>query len=319
MRLRLCMALLLLFCLPALAWGEEVDLGQVSMTPSEVYAYKQTLPEGTRLHFSMMYRGRLVTDADTEIDLNLSQLRVPVEDVEALTAICPEVRKITMTRHRELMNAQMIPLVEKYPEIEFVWLISLGGKYTIASDATAYSTFKKRDEGWRLRSEDLKDLKYARNLRALDLGHHDIEDLSFLEAFPDMRILILADNRISDIEPLRNMKHLQYAELFMNRITDLSPLSGMQELLDLNLTANKGIRDLSPLDGCTALERFWCARIPELSQEQQKRFEDMHPMCLADFTAAHSTADGWRQHWRYPQYIAMFKSYTWQEFVPPDP
>ena len=318
MRRLFCM-FLLLFCVPWTGSAEETDMGQVSMTPSELLKIRMEAPADSAFHFSMVYRGTLISDRDTEIDLNGSQLRIPVEDVEALIALCPGLKTMRMTKHRELMNEQMIPLVEKYPGIRFVWLISLGGKYTVASDATAYSTFKKRDEGWKLKSEDLRDLRYAEGLRALDLGHHAIDDLSFLKDFPEMRILILADNRITDISPLAGMKHLQYAELFMNQITDLEPLSGMHELLDLNLTANRGIRDLSPLDGCRALERMWCARIPELSEEEQARFADRHPRCTADFTAAHSTADGWRQHWRYQQYISMFKTFTWREFAPPEP
>ena len=295
-----------------------LNLGTVSRkyTPARLYKLKQSMPEGGRLVFRMQWCGTTISDRDEVIDLNHSRQRVTAQNLEQLICLVPGVRKIICSAHRNLSNKVMIPLVDKYPDIEFVWLVSLGGKYTLPSDCTAFSTMKHIGRGASLTSRDLEPLQYCPHLKALDLGHHRIDDLSFLKYLPELRILILVQNKISDITPLAGLPHLQYVELFVNEITDITPLAGHRELLDLNLSGNR-ITDLSPLDSCGSLERLWASRNP-LGEETKSAFRASHPGCTANFTSAHATADGWRKHWRYTQYIRMFKSHTWTSFCPPD-
>lgn len=290
----------------------QLNIGSVKYSPSQIQSIKEAMPDNSIFQFSTTWCGETITNDSTEVNFNNGKSKVTVNDLEAVIYITPSIRKITVSKHRNLSNKEMIPLIEKYPEIDFVWLINFAHEYTCPSDATAYSTMKPATRGYRLKSSDLEPLKYAKNLKAIDFGHHDITTLDFLKGL-DLELVILGDNMIEDISVLGEMPHLQYAELFMNRITDISPLANCEALLDLNLTGNY-VTDLSPLDACNMLERLWSSRNIPMEQETQQHFIRQHPSCEADFTAYHATADGWRQHPRYKHYIACFKSLTWTSF-----
>ena len=299
-----------------LAWVQEnkpmlLDLGETSLKITQIEGIRQAMPDGATLDFSFTWCKATVTAKSTEVDLNGSKTKISEEEIRALIALCPELKKVTVSGHRELSNKIMIPLVEEHPEIEFVWLIRMGG-YTLVSNQTAYSTMKKRTEGYALKSSELSVLKYATQLRALDLGHHDIDDISALAELTELRILILGDNEIRDISALGQMPHLQYVELFTNRITDISPLANCKELLDLNLTHNQ-ITDITPLMSCMSLERVWASH-NQFDEEGVNAFKETHPACILDLTNVHPTADDWRHHPRYDQYLKMFKTKTWVPF-----
>lgn len=290
----------------------DIDLGNVTFSPVDIMRIKAALPDGGTIKFSTNWCKTTITESDTEINLNNSKQKITSEDIEALINISPLVTKITLSAHREMSNDSMIPLIEKYQDIEFVWLINFARAYTMPSDATAYSTFKPSTSGKRLSSTELAPMKYAKNLKAVDLGHHNITSLDFLEGL-DLELVILGDNKITDISVLGTMEHLQYAELFMNPITDLSPLSNCKDLLDLNITGDN-IEDLSPLDACTRLDRLWASRNVTMGSETQEHFVSTHPTCTANFTNVHATADNWRKHPRYKHYIPCLKSNVWVSF-----
>ncbi|MBR0514005.1 MAG: hypothetical protein IJK06_07110 [Clostridia bacterium] len=292
----------------------DLDIGSVRIKPTELEKIADALQEGGKLSFATTWCGTVVSDTDELIDLNGSDANVTVKDLEILIKLVPGVKKIITSRHRNLSNKEMIPMLEKYPDIEFVWLINLANAYTLASDATAYSTMKGEKTGRKLKSSELEVLKYAPGLKALDLGHHAITSLDFLKGL-DLELLILADNDITDISVLAEMPHLQYAELFMNDITDVSPLAACTELLDLNLCFNK-ITDLAPLDACTKLERLWAIRNKELGEAAQQYFIGTHPDCETVFFSGSnsSTGEGWRDHPRYKHYVPCLKKHVWVPF-----
>ena len=292
----------------------DLNIGSVRIKPSELDIIAKALPEGGKLSFSTSWCATVISDTDEVIDLTGWKNNVTVNDLEILIRLVPGVKKIITKTHRKLSNDEMIPLIEKYPDIEFVWLINLGKHYTLASDDTAYSTMKGEKTGYKLHSSELEALKYAKGLKALDLGHHAITSLDFLRGM-DIEMLILADNDITDLSVLAELPHLQYAELFMNDITDVTPLAACTELLDLNLCFNH-VTDLSPLDSCRNLERLWASFNKEMGEETQQHFRETHPDCTAAFTTSHhsSTSDGWRDHPRYTHYVSCFKKHVWIPF-----
>lgn len=291
----------------------ELDLGETKFSPEQLVELKRMLPDGAVMTFSSKWGKAPYTSADTSLNLNVTTKQLTPDVVECLIELCPDLHEIHMAGHREMSNRQVIPLLEKYPDIEFTWLVNFASAYSVSSDATAYSTFKREKSGKELSSRDLEPLKYCRGLKALDLGHHAITDLDFLTYLPDLEFLILGDNDITDISPLAELPHLQYIEIFMNPITDVSPLAGHNELLDLNIVRTR-VTDLSPLESCTALERLWCSftKVPE---DNVEHIRNALPGCIVNNTAQHSTADGWRDHPRYKQYIPQLKSHIWTGFT----
>ena len=295
----------------------ELDLGEVRMSPQEIWTIKQSMPENGVLHFTIQWGGTKITDRDTLVDLNKSKGGVSVEALSKLVEILPDVQKIDVSELRHLSNAEMPALVEKYPQVQFAWYIVLNRHHSLISDNTAYSSFNEPHEKVKLNSDQLEMLKYAPGLKALDLGHNKITSLDFLRYFPDIEFLILGDNQISDITILGTLKHLKYLEIFSVPITDISALAGCTELMDLNLCYNTEITDLSPLAGLTSLERFWGNHMTGLSAEEKAKFIADHPNVETVFDGKHATSDGWRLHERYSHYRTCLKRHVWVPFGQP--
>ena len=292
----------------------ELTLEGVKMKPSDLLAIKQALPEGAEFHFTTKWGSVKFSDDVEDLDLREKKNTVTIKELEAIIAICPNVKHIDNSKCTSLSNKQMIPMLEKYPDIQFEWVVNLGMGYHLSTRATAYSTFKHISSTKWLESKDLENLKYCPRLKALDLGHHKIKDLEWLKYVPDLELLIIGQNRVSDISPMGQLKHLQYAELFLNSFSDISCLANCTELLDLNLTATN-VDDLTALDNITTLERLWINSCTKLSQEQVDHFKELHPNCVVDFKPKHGAKqDGWRDNPRYKHYLWCLKNRKWIPF-----
>lgn len=207
-------------------------------------------------------------------------------------------------------------LRDEYTETEIVWLIHLG-KWSLKTNAVAFSVLIYDYTHVRLTSEDIEVLKYCTKLRALDLGHQAITDLTPIgEYLPELRVLILADNKITDLTPLSKLKHLHYLELFVNKISDLSPLAECRELLDLNVSYNYNIYNIEPLTDLPLLERLWIEAC-SISDAKVERLREIYPNSKIVKYGQGSVDQGWRTHARYYDMIDMFhkKNYISYRFT----
>ena len=292
----------------------ELTIEAGKFKPAELLQVKNALPEGAELHFIVSWSNITFSDDATELDLTGMKGAVNKADLEAIIALCPKIKHIDNSAKRYPSNADMIELIEKYPDVKFEWIVSFGKGHYCPTNATTFSTMNPPSSGKELTSAKLELLKYIPNLKALDLGHNDLTTLDFLQYVPDLELLIIGQNHVKDITPIGQLKNLQYAELFTNPFTDLSPLANCTELLDLNIT-NCQTPDLSPLDGLQKLERLWANMIRHLTDEEKERFKSVHPDCQVDFQPSHAaTVDGWRKHIRYKHYIWCFKNHQWYSF-----
>ena len=253
------------------------------------------------------------TPAEQLCDLNLSQastyanldpIRLKERHFENLLQFLndhPNLTHVDMFDSR--LNAEQLDtLAARYPQIQFGWTIRLVDEHYVRTDATAYAINHNRRSPLHS-SEDFRQLKYCKDLMALDLGHNKIRDISFMRDLPKLRVIIMANNYIEDISPLADLKNLEYAELFNNYITDFSPLAGLDKLIDLNVCFNEA-KDLSPLYKLKALDRLWVYKSYSRKNDQPMPEENVVALqeALPDtFINAHSysTAGGWRTHERY--------------------
>ena len=282
--------------------------------PADLLKVKNAMPEGSEFHFSVTWGDVRYTDESTEIILG-GKKAVTEAHLEAIISLCPNIRLIDNSKNLQPSNSVMIPLIEKYPDIRFEWVVNLGHGHRIATNATVFTTKLPPDSGRELTSKKLEMLKYCPNLKALDIGHNKATDLEFLKYVPDLELLIIGDNDVKDITPIGQLKHLQFAELFSNPFTDISALANCTELLDLNIT-NCQVHDFSPLDNVQTLEHFWANMIRHLTEEEAQHFIDHHPNCIVDFQPSHgATVDGWRsENPRYRHYVWCFKNKQWIPF-----
>ena len=291
----------------------ELHLGETKFSLEQLRALKEALPSAAEFTFTMYLCKTWIDSTATVVDLDQGKGHIEGEDLETILYLMPQVTRIDAYTHQNLDNEIMMPIVDKYPEVWFGWLVRLGKAYKIRSDCTAFSTRKGPSAPF-YTSEDLEVLRYVPGLKAIDVGHNHVDDLHFLTYFDDLRLLILADNNITDISVLSQFKNLEYLELFMNDITDVTPLAGLSSLVDLNLCHNQ-VSDLSALDN-VPLERFYCSYNP-VSEEEIARFEQQHPDCATNWLVYSSTGAQWRESYKYDQYRRMFIHRIWEPFQEP--
>ena len=337
--LLLCLALTL-GALPCAAFAEEVpafrvpqaavnwvkknqpasfSIENVNWAPADLYKICKALPEGASFHFVTDWGGVQVSETSVELDLREKKGAVTGADLEALCVLCPGLTCIDNSSRRSPSNKEMIPLIEKYPNIRFEWVVHLGGAHYISTWDTAFSTFNEPFDPDSLSSKQLEKLQYCPRLRALDVGHNRLTDLEFLQYVPDLELLIIGDNMVKDLTPISQLKHLKYAELFSNYFTDLTPVAACTELLDLNISYAR-VPDFRCLDDMPSLERFWATNTERyVPDEEKERFIQMHPNTEVDFKGSHATTNGWRSHPRYKHYIWCLRNRTWIPFDQPLP
>ena len=275
---------------------ESLTLENVSFKPSQLLKIRNAMSEGAEFHFTTTWGELTFSDDAESLDLRVREGGTNITDLKAIVQLCPNIKYIDNSHKFFPSNNEMIPLVEQYPDIQFVWQVKLGSSHHISTNATAFST-----------------------MNHIDLGHNNITSLDFLKYCPDLELLIIADNKVTDITPISQLKHLKYAEIFKNHITDLSPLAACTELLDLNITWCD-VTDLTPLDSLTGLERLWANMMRKMDDSAMEHFKNAHPNTLVDYQLSHAaTVDGWRDHERYKHYIWCFKNHKWIPFDEPLP
>ncbi len=244
------------------------------------------------------------SDAD-ELDLSGNKKATP-ELILEYAPLFSNLKRIDMS-DCGASNEEMEMLRNALPHIKIVWRIHMG-RWSLKTDAVAFSVLIYDYSHTRLKSEDIEVLKYCTDLQALDLGHQAITDISVLgDYLPQLRLLILADNQVSDLTPLSKMKHLHYIELFVNsrKLVDLSPLSACKELVDVNVSYLHNVRDISPLYDLPILERVWFEHTP-IPKEQVNILKEKHPDTKIVTEGTGSIDQGWRTHERYFAMIGMF-------------
>ena len=252
---------------------------------------------------SVTYKGKQFSTDITELDLSgkkISEAELP--ELKEIAAKLPNLQKIVLC-DCGLSNETLANLQNELG-IRVVWRVKIGTKWSLRTDAVAFSVLIMDYSHVRMTSADLEVLKYCPDLLALDLGHQAITDLSKIaEYLPNLRLLILADNQISDISPLANLHQLHYLELFVNNITDLSPLSGLNELVDVNVSYNP-ISDISPLLNAPMMQRVWLEHT-YVSEDSVNLLRETYPEAKIVNIGTGSVDQGWR--WGNARYEQMMK------------
>jgi len=249
--------------------------------------------------------------------------RVRVDDAAALeAALCamPRLEWVDLSCCG-LDNETLAALRQRMAQrgVQVVWTLRFG-KYTLRTDATAFSTLRSSTEPDRLIDRQVSVLQYATALQALDLGHNWILDISWARPLENLRVVILSDNRISDLSPLDG-KPLEYLEAFNNRVSDISFLADCDTLIDLNLCHNR-VTDLSALDELPNLRRVWMGDMRGLVQQEIDRFLALRGDDLEayNFFTLYPTLYGWRtdekgvNHPRYAIIRTMFREGVYYSF-----
>ena len=214
----------------------------------------------------------------------------------------------------KLSNRQMESLIEKFPNIDFVWKIYFG-RWSARTDIVAFSTLNHGASEFG--EDDFAPLfKYCTDLEVLDLGHNSIRDISAVTNLQKLEVLIVMDNFISDMTPVAQLPNLVYAELYTNPWRDASFISDMKAIRDLNI-ANCFIADYSFLNDLPAtLENIWISdNFFDVPSDEMREIRKKYPNCaIEDFWPATWYENRWyNERWAgvktacdYWQYVTAY-------------
>lgn len=282
-----------------------LDVAGCGLEPSDLLDLKNAF--GAKLEGDLTLFDRVVDLDVRELDLSgiIMQDTLAVEQAVCLLSQLEKVIMCDCGINSEEMDA----MSQKYPSVRFVWNIRLG-KAVIRTDETSFISCKfgywpkggvgpTEDAANRLFDEDCRELKYCRDMIALDMGHMALTDISFLEYMPNLQYLILADNPIEDFSPLQYVPNLVFLEIFMTSFDQAEVLTQLKNLKALNIGYSQ-IKNWEPLMEMTWLERLW---LPGTRLESTSYWQIKAALPDTEFIyrGEHSTDHNWRDSDYYRQ------------------
>ncbi len=287
---------------------ELMDVKVASLTLDEMTELKNAYPS-VRFVWNIDLYGNEISSDDSGADISGIEV-TDIEDLKKKLSLLYDLTYIDMC-DCGLSNEEMEELKNEFPDIKFVWKVTLG-LWTIRTDTVAFSTLKDGTITYRLTNDDCKVLKYCTDMVALDLGHNKVTDLSFLEYMPELKILILVDNWLTDTQSpylydlsmLKYCPKLMYLEIFVGDVTDISVFDYLPNLVDLNISYNP-ISDVSHLLNFNKLERLYIEHT-SLTEQDYELLKETYPDAYIVYYGEGSVDQGWREHERYFAMIDMF-------------
>ncbi len=243
------------------------------------------------------------------VDISRKYMPGHTEELKRAIPLLCSARKIVMC-DCYLSNEEMAKLRDECPDVKIVWRVYLGQRWSLRTDQVAFSVLIYTYDYRFMVTQDIQVLKYCTDLQALDLGHQCINDISVIgDYLTELRLLILADNELTDLSPLAKLPHLHYLEFFVNSVTDLTPLASCKQLVDLNISYNHGLSDITPLLDLPKLERLWLESTA-VSQADVDLLRATYPNATIINYGSGSIDQGWRTHERYYAMMDMWLNHT---------
>lgn len=262
----------------------------------DLYAVKQSIPQDSECVFNCKAKIYEIEVDDSTTELILNKMKISdLSELHSAIKFFPNITKIEMC-DCGLSNEEMGALREQYPQVQFVWNVKFL-RYIVRTDALVFSTLVDEGDSFAGDQTTFSPLfKYCTELRALDLGHHQITDISEVVNLKKLQVLILADNKITDISPLAELTELNYVELFFNRFTDLSPLTKLEKLEDVNVCFNKRVTNPTVLTECKNLKRLYISGCSLDKNEIAALKKGLPEDCELNTWTDNAVKTGWRNN-----------------------
>ena len=269
----------------------ENGIGGLSLT--DVKTLMEAVPNAV-FNFSFDFFGNTLSTADEEVHIKNTKIgEEGLPEVRAALDLMTNCRRFVL-ENCQISNASMAQLREDYRgRTKIVWRIHFGRGTTMTDAQIIRAVYDLSDK-------NCKDLIYCEDARFLDLGHNGddgnyLHDCSYVAGMPNLEACILSSAYISDLSAFENCKKLKMLEIaFCGLVTDITPLAGCESLEMLNISFT-GVKDLSPLDKLPV--QYLCAMnysANRASQEEQDRFQSLHPDCWSQYVGEQPYGPGWR-------------------------
>lgn len=277
--------------LPYMTGLESVDLGESSASAEALLSLKDAFPE-IKIQWNKTIFGQVHSSEDTEFDFSKTELTL--EEVEREMKFFPNAEKVLLI-DCGFDNETLAAFREKMrPEYKVVWEVIVTGQRVRTDDTIFHSSGRH----YSLVDELSRDLYYCEDMIVVDIGHSQVKYVDWVKGMPNLKYLILADNWIKDITPLSTCKNLVYLELFINHqfSFDLTPLQGCTALEDLSVSDTEV--DVKPLAKMPWLKNLWVNNVP-MSKEDRQLLTESLPNTHIEFDHGFTTGGGWRELQNY--------------------
>ena len=261
------------------------DTGTNNMSITDVKALMDACI-GMKVVYEFDFYGLRLSTATESVELN--RVNIGNEGEETIRQALDIMPHCTYMKLDDcgIDSEVMASIREDYPDTKVVWRIFFG-KFNCLTDAEML----RLTNG--LKDQHVGELIYCNDVKYLDVGHNEpLTDISFIKYMPKLEICILSGSLVEDLSVFENHQNIEFLEMcFCGAVKDLSPLKNCPNLKFLNISYTK-VRDLKDVYDIP-LERFNCMqnKIPE---DQQIKFNELHPNCLTRFSGTQCYGYGWR-------------------------
>lgn len=242
--------------LSALGRLKTLNLDHPAVTGDILTAARNAYPN-TDIHWIVDIYGQDYSDTLKELEISGVALS-SVDDAKAAAAFFPDLEKITLI-DTELSDEDVAAYRDEVRDrYKVVWKIYMGRKSVAMSDDTWFFPTQQRD--YYFQNADSYKLRYLEDCIAVDVGDQpNLKNVEWAAYMPHLQYLILAHTNVTNIDALANCKELKFLELDLDGILirDLSPLNSCTALEDLNL--GRTVANGSQISSMTWLKHLWWA------------------------------------------------------------
>ena len=147
------------------------NLDAVELSGSEEYRkiaeYAAAHPE-CAVNWTVKILDQEVSSRTTELDFSGTKI-ADISEIEKNLAYLPNLERLVLC-DCGLSNEALDELNRKYENIKVIWRVYFG-KWSVRTDATAFSTQQPEKPTYKLTDDEVTVLKYCTDLEMLDLGH----------------------------------------------------------------------------------------------------------------------------------------------------
>ena len=306
--------------LPAMPELKEINLGSQEENPDLSFSAIAAMAEARddiSYNYKFSISNREFNLMDEELNLNHIRFDDEGAQVREIISCMPELKVLDMDSCG-VSDEAMASIRDDFPDVKVIWRIWFGDCYSVRTDVEKILA-SKPGTGGPLTPDKVQSLKYCTDVKYMDLGHNpEMRDISFLEYMPKLEVLLIPMAYWTDCSVLENCPNIEYLEIQTTLCDDISALSNMKNLKHLNICYLTELDDISPLYGCTKLERLWIGCLDPVPQEQIDKMQEICPDCEINTTTLDPTEGGWRYlerekygtdklHPRYKELREMFQ------------
>lgn len=280
--------------LPGLTQIELMKEDGTSNFTLEQAAELQKAVPGVVLHYAFELWGKTISTTDEEVYYSNQYIGNQIEGAEdqlrqALSVMKGCSRFVLDNCHFE--NETLAAIRDEYRNVtKLVWRVWFGPDGSCLTDREMIRYMPT------LSGNSSANLIYCEDARFIDVGHNELLfNVDFVSKMTKLEAIIISGAPVKDMSAFAGCESLEFLELaYCMYVDDISAVAQCKNLKRINL-AYTGVSDLSPLDELDL--EIMVDTHAQTSEEEQQRFESVHPNCLT----LHTTDQPYGYPWRYTE------------------